>query len=49
MGAEEALELLNARLADFPLPGELPVSTFLLGLSESGKSGTYRVVRTVKV
>ena len=36
-------------LADYPLPGELRVDTFLLGVSETGKPGTCRIVREIKV
>ena len=32
-----------------PMERELAVDTFLLGLSETGKPGTYRVVRQIKV
>ncbi len=28
---------------------ELPIDTFLLGLSETGKNGSYQVVRTIKL
>lgn len=33
----------------YPVAQELTVDTFLLGLSETGKAGGYRVVRQVKV
>ena len=36
-------------LADYPLSGELRVDTFLLGVSETGKPGTCRIVREIKV
>ena len=36
-------------LADRPIARELAVDTFLLGVSETGKAGTYRVVRQIKV
>ena len=36
-------------LAEYPLPGELNVDTFLLGASETGKPGECRIVREIKV
>ena len=36
-------------LTESPTAQELQVDTFLLGLSETGKPGTYRVVREIKV
>ena len=36
-------------LEEYPIERELQVDTFLLGLSETGKPGTYRVVREIKV
>lgn len=47
LGQPEALRQLLQRLADPALPEELEVDEFLLGISESGKSGTYRVVRRI--
>ena len=35
-------------LADYPFSRTLTVDTFLLGLSETGKAGSYRVVQTIK-
>ena len=49
VGEPEKLAIAHASLADFLLPQELLIDTFLLGLSESGKSGTYRVVRTIRM
>ena len=49
LGAPERVALAADALGEYPLPTQLPIDTFLLGLSESGKSGTYRVVRTVEV
>ena len=36
-------------LKDYPTERELQVDTFLLGLSETGKAGEYRVVKEIKV
>lgn len=36
-------------LSDYPIERQLTVDTFLLGISETGKAGTYRVVRQIKV
>ena len=47
MGDPEKLERAFGYLREMAIPEELAVDTFLLGLSESGKSGTYRVVRTI--
>ena len=40
---------MQEALAQYPVERELAVDTFLLGLSETGKAGGYRVVRQVKV
>ena len=40
---------MREALADRPIARELAVDTFLLGVSETGKAGTYRVVRQIKV
>ena len=40
---------MQAGLTGFALPRELAVDTFLLGLSETGEAGSYRVVRQIKV
>ena len=40
---------MQEALAQYPVEREMPVDTFLLGLSETGKAGTYRVVRQIKV
>ena len=43
------LEAMAEALCGFPLPPELQIDTFLLGVSNDGAPGSYRVVRTVKV
>lgn len=48
-GDMERIAQMREQLADFPLPDSLEIDTFLLGLSEVGKSGTYRVVREITV
>lgn len=40
---------MERMLADYPISRELSVNTFLLGESELGKPGTYRIVREIKV
>ena len=40
---------MEALLANAPLEQELWVDTFLLGISETGKPGTYQVIRQIKV
>lgn len=49
LGQPEKLLQLLQRLGEVELPETLKVDTFAMGVSESGKSGTYRVARTVKV
>lgn len=46
---EEKLAKMAERLAAYPVARELQVDTFLLGLSETGKPGTYRVVRQIRL
>ena len=41
----EKLAQMEKILAEYPVERELLVDTFLIGLSETGKPGTYRVVR----
>ena len=43
----ENLAEMKALLLDFALPRELTVDTILLGASDTGKPGTYAVVRTI--
>ena len=40
---------MREALLSCPIARELTVSTFLLGLSESGKAGSYRVIRQIGV
>ena len=47
MGEPEAMDRLQESMTEVVLPRGLEINAFLLGVSESGKSGTYRVVRTV--
>lgn len=49
LGPEAALDRVALALADYPLPQQLRVDTFLLGISETGRSGAYRVVREIKL
>lgn len=49
VGPEEAIRPARDALVGFPLPEQLSVDTFLLGTSESGASGTYRVVREIRL
>ena len=49
LGEPERLAKMQARLSGFALPPELVVDTFLLGLSETGEAGSFRVVRQIKV
>lgn len=46
---KEKLVRMQAALEDYPIARELVVDTFLLGHSATGKPGTYRVVREIKV
>ena len=46
-GRQEDLLVLQQRLQGLSLPEELESEAFLLGISETGKSGTYRVVRQI--
>lgn len=45
----DKIAAMRRLLADYPMERELQVDTFLLGLSETGKAGSYRVVRQIKV
>lgn len=49
MGDPQRLAQMQARLSGLALPRELAVDTFLLGLSETGEAGSYRVVRQIKI
>lgn len=46
-GPEEALEQARLALRSFAMPQALTVSTIVLGVSKTGKAGTYRVVRRI--
>lgn len=45
MGEAAPLSRAEAALANLSLPEKLEIDTVLLGISETGESGTYRVVR----
>lgn len=49
IGEAQRLAQMQAGLNDFVLPEKLAVDTFLLGLSETGRAGEYRVVREIKL
>lgn len=49
LGDPEKIARARAALADFPLPKEITIDTFLLGLSEVGESGTFHVVRRIEL
>lgn len=49
LGEPERLARMQAGLSGFALPPELAVDTFLLGLSETGEAGSFRVVRQIIV
>ena len=48
MDTEKAGQMRDA-LADYPFARKLLVDTFLLGVSENGRPGTYRIIRQIKV
>ena len=45
----EKIAKMREALASCPIARSLTVDTFLLGISETGKAGTYRVVRQIQV
>lgn len=45
IGPEATLSEAAAQLQDLPIPSQLKIDTIALGISETGKSGDYRVVR----
>lgn len=49
MGPAEEIAVLKSRLADLELPESLEIRAFLLGISETGKGGTYRVARRIEL
>ncbi|MBR6526239.1 MAG: hypothetical protein IKT57_09720 [Clostridia bacterium] len=46
---EIKLDQMLSLLSDFPLPPSLYIQDYLIGCSESGKPGTYRVIRQIHV
>jgi 2'-5' RNA ligase len=49
VGDPGEITALYKRLEGLKLPESLEIRAFLLGISESGKSGTYRVVRRIEL
>ena len=45
----EKISKMSAYLQNYSIARVLAVDTFLLGISETGKAGTYRVVRQIQV
>jgi len=45
----EKIAKMRDSLAEYPIGRELRIDTFLLGLSETGKPGSCRIVREIKV
>ena len=45
----EKLHRMHRVLSPFPLPRELQIDTFLLGISPDGTAGSFRVVRSVEI
>ena len=45
----EKIGRMERLLADYPISRELPVDTFLLGMSETGKPGTCHIVREIRL
>ncbi len=46
-GAEGNLEQARQALQSFSMPQQLRISAFVIGVSETGQPGSYRVVRTI--
>lgn len=46
-GPEDTLDRAKLALLDLSLPEQLQIDTILLGISETGKPGSYRVVREI--
>lgn len=46
---EEKIAQMAGMLATYSLPRKLPVDTFLLGISETGKPGSYHIVHQIQV
>lgn len=49
LGEPERLDMAQSALADIQLPETLRIDTFLLGVSETGTSGSYYVVRQIQI
>ena len=49
VGDSEEIARLHQHLCGLALPERLAIRAFLLGISETGKSGTYRVVRRIEI
>lgn len=49
VGDPGEVSALHQRLRNWKLPEKLEIRAFLLGISETGKSGTYRVVRRIEI
>lgn len=49
MGKAEAISALEQQFSSFQFPSELVIDTFLLGISETGDSGSYRVIREISL
>lgn len=45
----EKINTAHSLLGEFPLPDTLIANTFVIGTSETGENGTYKVYKTVKV
>lgn len=49
VGKPGEIGILQSRLEGLKLPEHLEIRAFLLGISETGKSGTFRVVRRIGI
>ena len=49
MGEEGKLERVAQAMQQLVLPGQLKIDTVLLGISETGQSGSYRVVKEIQL
>ncbi len=49
VGDPGQIKCLHQRLTGLELPDDLEIRAFLLGISETGKSGTFRVVRRIEL
>jgi hypothetical protein len=48
-GDKEKINAAHTLLGDLNLPETLEANTFVIGKSETGENGTYRVYKTVEV